>query len=101
MALTIECRMRGFDLCQADQDDLVQEVLIQMWRVDLSRFNQEKPNLATYAKRRLRWMLIDFMRARSKISTPQYVSNIDELADLYLPAVDPEQVLEDVEMEKM
>ena len=64
-----ELARRNLYLAEFDQEDLVQDVLIQLWTVDLLRFDATKASLGHFATKRLRWMLIDRIRKHARQST--------------------------------
>jgi len=57
-----EIRRRGVRISAADVDDLEQELLIDVWQIDLERFDPARGTLGAFITRRVQWKLIDHLR---------------------------------------
>ncbi len=96
-----ELARRHLYMMEIDQEDLIQDVLIQLWTVDLHRFDASKSSVATFATGRLRWMLIDRIRKQAR----EHAVSLEKLADANVPdrpgyRQDPASLLEDAAYEK-
>lgn len=89
-----DSRRRGFSICEADVDEIVQKVLISVWSTDLARFDVGRGSFGGFIRRRARWTLIDHIRGLASTKGTQ-------LPDT-LPArrCDPQAILEDAERER-
>lgn len=100
-SVRFELARRHLYMMESDQDDLVQDVLIQLWTVDLHRFDGAKASLTTFASGRLRWMLIDRIRKQAR----QHAVSLEKLRDAHVPErkaprQDPLSILEDAAHER-
>lgn len=100
-SVRFELARRHLYMMESDQDDLVQDVLIQLWTVDLHRFDGAKASLTTFASGRLRWMLIDRIRKQAR----ERSVSLEKLRDAKVPEPvaprqDPASILEDAAHEK-
>ncbi|MFZ9888543.1 MAG: RNA polymerase sigma factor [Myxococcota bacterium] len=57
---------RGLPLCEADVEDLTQELLLEVWTKDLARFDGTRGDFLGFVKARVRWKLGDTTRRASK-----------------------------------
>lgn len=91
-----EIAKRGYRLCSADVDEVVQTVLIGVWTTDLLRFDPARGSFGGFVRRRVRWTLLDYVRGLSRrAARPLFDdqgSRDDDPLSL-LEAADREQVL--------
>jgi RNA polymerase sigma factor (sigma-70 family) len=98
VVFNVTCRARGA-LVAADIDDLVQDLILLLWKHDLARFDPSRAGFLTFANRRLRWHLADRARLARR-------DRGEELDDAELEQVidvdrDPESLLASHEREVM
>lgn len=65
-ALFREVARRGLGLDDADVEDLAQELLLDVWRRDLSRYRAERGDFLGFVMARVRWRLTDELRRRAR-----------------------------------
>ena len=63
-----------WNLPASDVDDVVQELVLEIWRVDLERFDPTRASLLTFLRRKVRWRVIEKIRARGRRSRPLRLS---------------------------
>lgn len=61
-----EVRLRGLVLDDADVMDLAQDIVLDVWRKDLQRFQQDKGDFLGFVMARVRWRLTDEIRRRTR-----------------------------------
>lgn len=67
-------------LCEADVDDVLQDVVLRIWQQDLARFDPSRSGFLTWVSRRLGWHLATSVRRSRR-------NRIDELDDAELEEV--------------
>lgn len=91
-----EIAKRGYRLCPADVDEVVQTVLIGVWTTDLLRFDPKRGSFGGFVRRRVRWTLLDYVRSLSRRATRPLFDDQGTRGDdplSLLEAADREQVL--------
>ncbi len=63
-----EVRARGLGLDDADVEDVAQEILLDVWRTDLMRYQADKGDFLGFVMARVRWRLTDEVRRRARRS---------------------------------
>jgi RNA polymerase sigma factor (sigma-70 family) len=82
-----EMRRARFFLSAADIDDLVQELLIDAWRIDLGRYDPRRGSLMAFLRRKVRWRLIELVRRIARRRARQLTTTSE------IEPVDPETTL--------
>lgn len=59
-------RRRGFALPVDEIEDLVQDLVIEAWQVDLWRFDPERGHLEDFLCARVRWRVLDAVRRQAR-----------------------------------
>lgn len=55
-------RRRHLELPPDDVEDVVQELLIEAWQIDLPRYDAERGSLRSFLRARVRWRVMDAIR---------------------------------------
>src|SRR5690606_11978865 len=61
-----EVGRRGLRLDDADVEDLAQDILMDVWRRDLARYQADKGDFLGFVMARVRWRLTDEVRRRTR-----------------------------------
>ena len=61
-----ELARRGYRLGEAEQDEVVQDILIEVWLVDLQRYDPARGELLSFVRRRVGWRVADRVRALAR-----------------------------------
>jgi RNA polymerase sigma factor (sigma-70 family) len=96
VAFAILSMKRGA-LGEADIDDVLQELVVLVWRHDLAVFDPRKSGFLTFCNRRLRWHLADVARrARRRAGEECDDAELEEVIDV---DKDPESLLREHQRE--
>lgn len=88
-----EVGRRGLGLDDADVEDVAQEILLDVWRRDLARYQADKGDFLGFVMARVRWRLTDEVRRRTRHAA----ASLDELPEEHEPeaaAARPDEKLE-------
>ncbi|MCP4498951.1 MAG: sigma-70 family RNA polymerase sigma factor [Deltaproteobacteria bacterium] len=100
--LKCELHRKSLHISEAEEADILQDVLIHMWQTDLAKFDASKGSLLHFAKCRMRWELATLLRQKCHEKTPLYFADIERIGDAHLPASrSPEEQLEFEEEERL
>jgi|GEM_PF-2283887 len=101
-SISIECSKHGLDVSEAEQEDLVQEMMIEVWQRDLKRWDPSIASLFTFAKKKIPWVLKDWVRRKSRYTEPMFYDGYDGFEEESAMLDDsPEEVLKGDEYERV
>ena len=72
-------RQRNYRLSQAQLDDLLQELLFDIWRFDLQRFDPSRGELFTFLRKRIQWKIVDQIRVHARHQCDSLERRLEEL----------------------
>jgi|GEM_PF-551877 len=90
---------RGWPLQDADIDDILQEVRIQLWTTDLGKFDANRGKLVPFVITRIYWQAASFLRDRheGRLHYDNYVAQLEEEA----PPDTPDDLVADAEQRQL
>lgn len=72
-------RQRNYRLTQAQIDDVLQELLFDIWRFDMHRFDPSRGELLTFLRKRIQWKLVDHIRVHARHHCDSLERRLEEL----------------------
>lgn len=73
---------RGRFRCDSDVDDILQDILISIWQIDLPKFDATKGHLLGFLRQRVAWRVGDSIRREARSRTEEWTEINEQCASL-------------------